>query len=100
MTARFPDRSQLNPDLVQSIRSAFDDLNRDVVATLARLTPARRIGMVSDLAAAGRQALRVQVQQSPVDPSGETIDLQVSERMLAHGGISPALIQRIRHHRR
>lgn len=86
--------------LSRATRAAFDDLNHDIVATLARLTPARRLGMVSDLADAARHAYRIQARQCDPDGLDETIELAVSERMLADGGVSPAVLQRIRQRRR
>lgn len=73
------------PNLTRDLREAFADIDPENVAILARLSEARRLAMVGELADFARQSYVIQERQVDPDAPDEVIQARVVQRMLSRG---------------
>lgn len=78
--------SAVPSDIAPAVRSAFDELDLQQLAVLARLSPTRRLEIMFDLCEFARQLVIASERQRTPDISDEDLARRVRARIeLAHG---------------
>ncbi|HEY4688233.1 MAG TPA: hypothetical protein VIK33_02890 [Anaerolineae bacterium] len=85
----------ISTDFERAVREAFADLNRDMIAVLANLSPERRFAMIGELADFARAAYVAQEQRAHPNLPPEEIRLRAVERMLLRGGVRPEIVRKV-----